>query len=67
MCKLKDYFESKRAEAEKLYQQELDRLANVDIDEVKIPKEITVEDRATHSRLHPDGDDQYDENRDNNL
>lgn len=58
MSKLKDYFEAKRAEAEKLYQQELDRLANVDIDEVKIPKEIKKE---------VDPDEEYENSRDNEL
>jgi len=40
MCKLKDYFESKKAEVEKLYQLELDRIANIDIDKLKIPKDL---------------------------
>ena len=40
MCKLKDYFEAKKAEAEKLNQLELDRIANVDIDKLKIPKDL---------------------------
>lgn len=30
-------------------------------------KNMTVSERSNFYRLHPDGDDQYDENRDNNL
>lgn len=55
---IKNYFESRRIEAEKLYQQELDQLTNVNIDELKIPKEIKKE---------VDPDEEYENSRDNKL
>jgi hypothetical protein len=61
MCKLKDYFESKKAEAEKLYQLELDRIANVDIDKLKIPKDLVGQINGV------DSDEYYENERDNNL